>query len=60
MNFKASEGSGSYGIANQLLKIGLPVFAESLCDMFNLSIAIAIFRDVWKIARVAPKGGVYQ
>ena len=52
--FKTSKGSGADGIANHFLKIGLPVIAESLCDMFNLSIATGVFPDRWKIARVAP------
>ena len=40
--------------ANYFLKIGLPAVIESLCDIYNLSIAIGIFPDSWKIARVAP------
>ena len=36
-----------------LLKIGLPVIIESLCDIFNLSIANGVFPDSSKIARVA-------
>ena len=48
--FKKSKGSGAHGIANHLLMIGLPVIIESLCDIFDLSIAT----DSWKIARVAP------
>ena len=52
--FKTSKGSGADGIANHFLKIGLSVITESLCDMFNLSIATGVFPDSWKIARVAP------
>ena len=52
--FKTSKGSGADGIANYFLKIGLSVFAESLCDIFNLSIATDVFLDSWKIARVWP------
>ena len=52
--FKKSKGSGADGIANYFLKIGLPAVIESLCDIFNLSIATGIFPDSWKIARVAP------
>ena len=29
-------------------------FSDSLCDIFNLSIATGVFPDSWKIARVAP------
>ena len=42
------------GIASYFLKIALPVISESLCDIFNLSIATGCFPDSWKIARVAP------
>ena len=54
-NFKTSKGSGPDGIANYFLKMGLPVIAESLCDIFDLSIATGVFPpDSWKIARGAP------
>ena len=36
------------------MKIGLPVISDSLCDIFNLSIATWAFPDSWKIARVTP------
>ena len=36
------------------MKIGLPVISDSLCDIFNLSIAAGVFPDSWKVARVAP------
>ena len=52
--FKNSLGFGTDGIANHFLKIALPVIGESLCSIFNLSIAAGVFRDCWKIARVAP------
>ena len=52
--FKSSMGSGPDGIANFFLKAGLPILAESLCDIFNLSLATGVFPDSWKIARVAP------
>ena len=52
--FDTSKGSGPDGLANFFLKIGLPVIAESLCDIFNLSLATGVFPDSWKIARVAP------
>ena len=52
--FKTSKGSGADGIANYFLMIDLSVIAESLCDIFNLSIATSVFPDSWKIARVAP------
>ena len=52
--FKTSKGCGTDGIASCFLKIALPVISESLCDIFNLSIATGCFPDSWKIARVAP------
>ena len=52
--FDTSKGSGPDGLANFFIKIGLPVIAESLCDIFNLSLATGVFPDSWKIARVAP------
>ena len=52
--FKKSKGSGADGSANYFLMIGLPAVIESLCDIFNLSIATGRFPDSWKSARVAP------
>ena len=52
--FKTSMGFGTDCIANHFLKIGLPIISDSLCDIFNLSIAIGVFPDSWKIARVTP------
>ena len=52
--FKTSMGFGTDCIANHFLKIGLPVISDSLCDIFNLSIATGVFPDSWKVARVAP------
>ena len=51
---KTSKGSGTDGIASCFLKMALPVISESLCDIFNFSIATGCFPDSWKIARVAP------
>ena len=51
--FKSSMGSGPDGIANFFLKAGLPILAESLCDIFNLSLATGVFPDCLKVARVA-------
>ena len=52
--FKSSMGSGPDGIANFFLKAVLPIFAESLCDIFNLSLATGVFPACWKVARVTP------
>ena len=37
-----------------LEKLSAALISESLCDIFNLSIATGCFPDSWKIARVAP------
>ena len=52
--FKTSKGFGPDGVANHFLKIAFSVIAESLCDIFNLSIATGVFPENWKTARVAP------
>ena len=52
--FKTSKGFGPDGIANHFLKIAFFVIAESLCDIFNLSIATGVFPENWKTARVTP------
>ena len=52
--FDTSKGSGPDGLANFFIKIGLPVIAESLCNIFNLFLATSVFPDSWKIACVAP------
>ena len=52
--FKTSMVFGTDCIANHFLKIGLPVISDSLCDIFDLSIATGVFPDSWKIAMVAP------
>ena len=51
--FKTSAGFGSGGIASQFVKIAFPVIAESLCNIFNLSLATGRFPDSWKIVRVS-------
>ena len=45
---------GTDGIAEFSLKAGFPIIAQSLCDIFNLSLANEIFPNSWKVARVAP------
>ena len=44
--FKTSMGFGTDCIANHFLKIGLPVISDSLCDMFNRSVATGVFQDL--------------
>ena len=36
------------------MKIALPVFGRSLCDIFNKSLFAGKFPEDWKIARIAP------
>ena len=43
--FDTSKGSGPDGLANFFIKIELPVIAESLCNIFNLSLATGVFPD---------------
>ena len=40
-------------LLTNFLKIGLPVIAGSLCDIFNLSSATGVLPDTWRIAGVA-------
>ena len=43
--FKKSLSFGTDGIANHFLKIVLPVIGESLCNIFNLSIATLFYNN---------------
>ena len=52
--FDTSKGSVPDGLANFFIKAGLPVIAESLCNIFNLSLATGVFPDSWKIVSVDP------
>ena len=52
--FKKSNGFGVDGISSFFLKIGMPVLAPVLCDIFNWSLASGTFPHNWKIARVSP------
>ena len=52
--FKTSHGSGLDGISSFLLKAGMPILAQPLSQLFNLSLSLGLFPDSWKIARVAP------
>ena len=36
------------------VKVGMPILALSLSEVFNLSMSIGLFPNDWKIARVAP------
>ena len=52
--FKKSNGFGVDGISSFFLKIGMPVLAPVLCDIFNWSLASGNFPQNWMIARVLP------
>ena len=45
---------GQDGISSFLLKAGMPILAQPLSQLFNLSLSLSLFPDSWKIARVAP------
>ena len=51
---KTSHGYGLDEISSFFLKIAMPVLAEPLSQLFNLSLSAGVFPDQWKIARIAP------
>ena len=51
---KTSHSSGFDGIACCFIKAALPVVAESLCDIFNISLSTGTFPVDWKVARITP------
>ena len=48
------QGSGLEGIYSFFLKVGMPVLAGSLSQLFTMSMSLSLYPDDWKIARVAP------
>ena len=52
--FKISKSFGIDGISSHFLKIGMPVLAPVLSNIFNTSISEGLFLNNWKVARVAP------
>ena len=52
--FKTSKSFGLDLISSYFLKIGMPILASPLSQLFNLSMSQGLFPDSWKIARVAP------
>ena len=52
--FQTSKGFGLDLISSCFLKIGMPILARPLSQLFNLSMSQGLFPDSWKIARVAP------
>ena len=52
--FKTSKSFGLDLISSYFLKIGMPILASPLSQLFNLSMSPGLFPNGWKIARVAP------
>ena len=52
--FKTSQSFVLDNISSHFLKVGVPILAPSLSEIFSLSISKGLFRNDWKIARVAP------
>ena len=51
---KVSKSFGIDGISSHFIKIGMPVLAPVLSNIFNTSISEGLFPNNWKVARVAP------
>ena len=51
---KTSHGFGLDEISSFFLKIAIPVLAEPLSQLFNLSLSAGVIPDQLKIARIAP------
>ena len=51
---KSSQGFGMDNISSFFLKKSLPILANGLCQIFNMSLSTGQFPDSWKVARVAP------
>jgi hypothetical protein len=49
-----NKATGLDSFSAKILKISADKIAESLCNIFNLSISSGIFPEEWKIARVGP------
>ena len=52
--FKTSRSFGLDLISSYFLKLGMPILASPLSQIFNISMSQGIFPDDWKAARVAP------
>ena len=52
--FKTSRSFGLDLISSYFLKLGMPILASPLSQIFNISMSQLIFPDDWKAARVAP------
>ena len=51
---KSSQGFGMDNISSFFLKKSMPILANGLCQIFNMSLSTGQFPDSWKVARVAP------
>ena len=51
---KSKKSPGIDGISTRPLKDASDIVAESLVNIFNLSLQTAIFPDDWKLAKVSP------
>ena len=54
VNLDPSKATGPDGISNRLLKEAAVPISEPLADLFNHSLHIGQFPDIWKIANVTP------
>ena len=54
LKFKTSQGHGMDEFASFFLKAGMPILAEPVAELFNLSPSSEVFPDMWKIAKIAP------
>ena len=52
--FKSSQGFGMDNISRFFLKKSMPILANGLCQIFNMSFSTGQFPDSWKVARVTP------
>ena len=52
--FKTSKSFGLDLISSYFLKLGMPILASPLSQLFNLSMSQGIFPDGWNITRVVP------
>ena len=52
--FKSSQGFGMDNISSFFLKKSMPILANGLCQIFNMSLSTGKFPDSWKAGRVAP------
>ena len=54
MNFKSNKSAGFDNISPSVIKNIMPIIAQPLANIFNMSLSTGIFPDALKIARVVP------